>query len=372
MAKVDIKNLSKDELIKELIRIGEKPYRATQVFRWLYKTGAKSFDEMTDLNKELRERLKERFRITKIITLDSKRSLIDGTTKYLLKLEDSRTIESVFLPEEERTTLCLSSQVGCKFGCSFCASAPFGFIRNLKASEILDEVLFIKAHPVPLAPHPNKVSGAGLGYGAGPITNIVFMGIGEPLDNYNNVIRAIRILNDKDAFKIGARKITISTCGIIPGIEKLIDEKLQIELSISLHSADDKIRSTLVPINRTYPLDDLIAACKDYTKHTKRIITFEYILINGVNASEGDAFKLTRLLNELLCKVNIISYNQINPVRNLKISNGIKAKGYEAPAIEGVKNFIRTLKSRGINAILRKSKGEDIDAGCGQLRISKL
>jgi len=343
MSKTDIKNLSKDELIKELVRIDEKPYRATQIFRWLYKSGAKSFDEMTDLNKTLREKLKEKFHITKIVSLDSKISLIDGTTKYLFKLEDSHTIESVLLPENERTTLCLSSQVGCKFGCSFCASAPFGFVRNLKASEILDEVLFMKSH--------NKDR---------TITNIVFMGIGEPLDNYNNVIRAIRILNDEDAFRIGARKITISTCGIIPGIKKLIDEKLQMELSISLHSADDKIRSKLVPINRAYPLSDLMAACKDYTKRTKRIITFEYMLIKGMNASEGDAFKLAKLLTGLMCKVNIISYNQI------------KAKCYEAPATESVKDFIRTLKSRGINVILRKSKGEDIDAGCGQLRISRL
>jgi 23S rRNA (adenine2503-C2)-methyltransferase len=343
MARVDIKNISKDELIKELVRMGEKPYRATQVSRWLYKAGVHSFDEMTDLNKELREKLKDKFHITKIISLDVKSSLSDGTTKYLLRLEDSHTIESVFLPEEERATICLSSQVGCKFGCSFCASAPFGFVRNLKASEILDEVLFIKTH--------NKNQA---------ITNIVFMGIGEPLDNYNNVMRSIRTLNDRDAFGIGARKITISTCGIIPGIETLAKEKLQIELSVSLHSADDKMRSTLVPINRKYPLNDLMAACKDYTKQTRRIITFEYILIKGVNASEGDAFRLAGLLTGMMCKVNIISYNQI------------RAKGYEPPSIEGVKNFIRTLKSRGVNAMLRKSKGEDIDAGCGQLRISKL
>ncbi|MFA5085666.1 MAG: 23S rRNA (adenine(2503)-C(2))-methyltransferase RlmN, partial [Candidatus Omnitrophota bacterium] len=323
MTKIDIKNISKDELVKELVKIDEKPYRATQIFRWLYKAGVQSFDEMTDLNKELREKLKDKFHLTKISSLDSRRSLIDGTTKYLLKLEDSHTIESVFLPEEERTTLCLSSQVGCKFGCSFCASAPFGFVRNLKTSEILDEVLFIKGH--------NK---------SRMITNIVFMGIGEPLDNYNNVIRAIRILNDEDAFKIGARKITISTCGIIPGIGKLIDEKMQIELSVSLHSADDKIRSKLVPINKRYPIRDLISACKDYTGRTKRIITFEYILIKGVNASEGDAFKLARLLMGMMCKVNVISCNQV------------KAKGYEAPTAEDVKGFIRTLKGRGINVML--------------------
>ena len=343
MSKIDIKNISKDELVKELVRIGEKPYRATQVFKWLYKTGVKSFDDMTDLNKELREKLKDKFHITKVVSLDSKRSLSDGTTKYLLKLEDSHTIEAVFLPEKERTTVCLSSQVGCKFGCSFCASAAYGFVRNLKASEILDEVLFIREQDKRQA-----------------VTNIVFMGIGEPLDNYNNVMRAIRILNDKDAFKIGARKITISTCGIIPAIEKLINERLQIELSVSLHSADNKIRSRLVPVNKVYPLEDLITACKNYTEKTKRVITFEYILIKGENAFAGDAFKLARLLTGMMCKVNVIAYNQI------------KARGYEASSAEDVGNFIRTLKGRGINVMLRKSKGEDIDAGCGQLRISKL
>jgi len=341
MGKTDIKNLSGDELIKELIRMGEKPYRANQVFKWLYKVGVKSFNDMTDLSRDLREKLKDKFHITKITSLDSKRSFSDGTTKYLLKLEDSHTIEAVFLPEEDRATVCLSSQVGCKFACSFCASAPFGFVRNLKASEILDEVLFMR--------ELNKGQA---------ITNIVFMGIGEPLDNYNNVMRAIRILNDENAFKIGARKITISTCGIIPGIDRLVNEKLQIELSVSLHSADNKIRSRLVPMNKAYPLEELISTCKNYTLKTKRVITFEYILIRGENASVPDAFKLARLLTGMMCKVNVIVYNQI------------KAKGYEAPAKEDVGKFIRTLKTRGINVMLRKSKGEDIDAGCGQLRIS--
>lgn len=343
MNKIDIKNLSKEELTKALIEIGEEPYRAGQIFRWLYKTGVKSFDEMTDLGKDLRDKLKDKFHLTKMVLLDSKRSLIDGTTKYLFKLEDGNTIESVFLPEDKRVTLCLSSQVGCKFGCSFCASAPFGFVRDLKASEILDEVLFIKSYNI-----------------SSVITNIVFMGIGEPLDNYANIMKAIRILNDEDAFKIGARKITISTCGIIPGIERLSNEKLQIELSVSLHSADDKIRSKLLPINKKYPLKDLIDACKNYVKKTKRIITFEYVLIKDVNVSGEDAAKLARLLKGVMCKVNTISYNQI------------RAKGYEAPEAEDVKNFLNILKRRGMNVTHRKSKGEDIDAGCGQLRISKL
>lgn len=341
MEKIDIKNLSKDELRKALAGIGEEPYRAAQIFRWLYKTSVKFFDEMTDLGKELREKLKNNFHLTRISLLDSKTSLIDGTIKYLFKLEDSSTIESVFLPEEKRVTLCLSSQVGCKFGCTFCASAPLGFVRNLKTSEILDEVLFIKDH--------NQRS---------VITNIVFMGIGEPLDNYDNVMKAIRILNDEDAFKIGARKITVSTCGLIPGIQKLSAEKLQIELSVSLHSADDKVRSKLVPINKKYPLNDLMDTCRDYIKKTNRLITFEYVLIKDTNVSEEDALQLAKVLKGMICKVNTISYNQI------------RAKGYEAPANEDIKKFISVLKKRGINVMHRKSKGEDIDAGCGQLRIS--
>lgn len=343
MDKVDIKNLSKDELKQELVKLGEKPYRAAQIFRWLYKDGAKSFDEMTDLSRDLREKLAKSFHLTKLALADSKRSFIDGTTKYLFKLEDRNTIESVFLPEPKRATLCLSSQVGCKFACSFCASSPFGFVRDLKASEILDEVLYIKDQNKPAA-----------------ITNIVFMGIGEPLDNYDNVMKAIRTLNDEDAFRIGARKLTISTCGIIPGIEKLAREKLQVELSVSLHSADDKVRSRLVPVNKVYPLKDLIAACISYTKTTKRIVTFEYVLIKNMNSSAEDAMKLARLLKGIPCKVNTISYNQI------------RAKGHEAPAAEDIKDFMRVLKAKNIDAMHRKSKGEDIDAGCGQLRISRL
>ncbi len=343
MIKIDIKNLSKDELKAALAGIGEEPYRAAQVFRWLYKTGAKSFDEMTDLGKDLREKLKNNFHLTKLALLDLKRSLVDGTTKYLFKLEDSNTIESVFLPERSRATLCLSSQVGCKFGCSFCASSSLGFTRDLKTSEILDECLFIKSYN-------RDVS----------ITNIVFMGIGEPLDNYDNVMKAIRILNDEDSFYIGARKITISTCGIIPGIQKLCSEKLQIELSVSLHSADDKVRSKILPITKIYPLKDLISACKDFTRRTKRIITFEYVLIKDTNVSQEDAEKLARLLRGMTCKVNTISYNEI------------RAKGYAAPSNIEVKNFIAVLKKSGVNVMHRKSKGEDIDAGCGQLRISKL
>lgn len=343
MNKIDIKNLSKAELTAALEDMGAEAYRVRQIFRWLYKVGVKSFDGMTDLSDELRHMLKGKLHINHPVMLDSRRSAMDGTAKYLLKLEDSETIEAVLLPEKDRATICLSTQVGCKFACSFCASAPFGFVRNLKASEILDEVLFIKQKN----PSVN-------------VTNLVLMGIGEPFDNYDNVMRAIRIFNDPDAFNIGARKITISTCGVIPGIKKLAKEGLQVELSVSLHSADNDIRSELVPINKRYPIRDLIDACRDYTEHTGRVITFEYILIKGANASEADALKLAKLLMGMKCKVNTIAYNKIS------------IKGYAEPSSGDLKAFLKVLKDNGISATHRKSKGEDIDAGCGQLRISGL
>jgi len=343
MEKINIKNLSKTELETALKNTGEQGYRAKQIFRWLYKTGVRSFDDMTDLPEALRHKLKIKFHITHPALLDQKRSALDGTTKYLLKLEDASTIETVFLPDEKRNTICLSTQVGCKFSCSFCASAPFGFVRNLTASEILDEVLFVK--------EKNPTA---------PITNLVFMGIGEPFDNYDNVMKAIRTLNDPDAFNIGARKITVSTCGLIPGIKKFEKERLQIELSVSLHSADDAARSKFVPVNKRYPLKELMDACREYTAATNRVITFEYILIQGANCSQDDALKLARLLKGMKCKVNTIAYNKI------------RIKGYAEPLSKDVKTFVKILKDHGINVTHRVSRGEDIDAGCGQLRIARL
>ncbi len=343
MEKIDIKNLSKEGLGNALLAMGEDKYRTRQIFSWLYKSGARSFDEMTDLSQGLRLALARRFHITEVVILDSKRSASDSTAKYLLKLEDGNTIETVLIPEPRRKTICLSSQVGCKFACAFCASAPFGFIRNLKVSEILDQVMAVKAK------NPDC-----------PITNLVFMGIGEPLDNYDNVMSAVRIFNDKGAFHIGARKMTISTCGLIPGIEGLARERIQIELSVSLHSADDKMRTRLVPINKIYPLKDLIEACRDYTEKTKRIVTFEYVLIRGLNSSADDAVKLARLLKGMKCKVNTILYNQV------------KALGHEAPSRKETLSFVNILRKESIAVTHRRSKGEDIDAGCGQLRISRL
>ena len=343
MKKSPIKDLSKTELEDALEEVGSQPYRARQIFRWLYKIAVKSFDEMTDIPVPIRQALDAKFYISFHSILDLKKSLSDGTTKYLFKLDDGNTIETVLLPEKERNTACLSSQVGCKFACDFCASAPLGFMRNLSCSEILDEVIFIKD----ASPEIN-------------ITNLVFMGIGEPLDNYDNVMRAIRIFNAKEAFNIGARKITISTCGVVPGIEKLTKEGLQIELSVSLHSANDITRSRLLPVNKRYGLKCLMEACRNYICATNRIITFEYILLKGVNSAKKDAMDLVKLLNGIKCKVNVISYNRI------------PRKPYEEPMDSDIKIFVKALKDGGINAIHRKPKGEDIDAGCGQLRISRL
>lgn len=343
MDKVDIKSLSREELESSLKKIEIEPYRAKQILRWLYKAGVKSFDEMTDLSYEARDILKSNFHIPHLVLSDSKHSVLDGTAKYLFRLEDGNTVETVFLPEDKRNTACLSSQVGCKYACSFCASAPFGFVRNLKPSEILNQVLMIKSKNAP-----------------SPLSNIVFMGIGEPLDNYDNVIKAIRIFNNRDAFNIGARKITISTCGIIPGIKRLEKEGIQVELSVSLHSARDDVRSKLVPINKRYPLRELMASCRDYIKKTNRVITFEYILIRGVNSSPEDARGLASLIKGLKCKVNTIACNRVMP------------GGCEGPSEEEAALFMKALKKSGVNAIRRKSRGEDIDAGCGQLRISRL
>jgi 23S rRNA (adenine2503-C2)-methyltransferase len=390
MQKADIKNLSKEELGVRLEALGAEPYRARQIFKWLYKTGARSFDpstgsgsnpelvegfdEMTDIPADLKTKLKSNFRLTHFVTVDSRRSRLDGTTKYLFRLEDGNTIEAVFLPahqsanhslrsgsgrcgaqpEGSRATACLSSQVGCKMGCSFCASTPAGFVRNLTAAEIMEEVLQLELK------NPSK-----------PVTNLVFMGIGEPLDNYENVLKSIRIFNDKDAFNIGARRITISTCGLVPAMKKLAAEGLQVELSVSLHSAANKVRSELVPVNKKYPLTDLITACREYVEKTNRIITFEYIMIKGVNSSRQDAVELAKLLKGLKCKVNTIVFNQVNPVRNC-ISNGIKAIDYYPPSEEEAGLFMKALKAGGVNAIGRKPRGADIDAGCGQLRISRL
>lgn len=340
--KLDLRDCSKEELKRVFAGYGQAPYHAIQAFRWLQKEGSRHIDDMKNLSLALRTELKKKFHISSLRLLDEKLSPLDGTTKYLLELEDRHAIETVYLPEDGRATVCVSSQVGCKRACAFCASSVLGLVRNLHPAEIVNEVLYI------------------LKERSLPVTNIVFMGIGEPFDNYDNVMKAIRMMNDPDGLNIGARKITISTCGLIPGIEKLSREGIQVELSISLHSADDKTRSRIVPVNKKYPVKDLIASCRDYTGRTNRVVTFEYVLIKDMNCNAADAVKLIKLIEGMKCKVNLISYNQI------------RSLGLEAPSREEAAAFLRALKAKGVNAMLRKSRGEDIDAGCGQLRISRI
>jgi 23S rRNA (adenine2503-C2)-methyltransferase len=336
----DIKELSLKELEDKLLSWGSPKYHARGIFNWIYQKGAFEFGQMSNLPALLRKTLTDEFSILGLSLADLQDSG-DGTTKFLFELTDKNLVEAVNIPAARRITGCISSQVGCKFGCHFCASALKGFKRNLTLGEILDEVLYLK----------NNLK-------IGKLTHIVFMGTGEPLDNYENVLSAIRLLNSPLAFNIGARRITISTCGIIPGIKRLQGEDLQIELSVSLHAADDKTRSQLMPVNNKYPLAALIECCREYIAKTNRQITFEYILIKGFNSDVAAAEKLVTLLKDLrLAKVNLIP---ANPIAELKAF---------PPSEREIIIFKDKLFNSGINVTLRKERGQDINAACGQLRL---
>lgn len=336
----DIKEFTLEELKGYLRKSGFPEYRAKQIFSWIYKKCALDFDVMSDLSSDLRSYLKAHFFIFSLKLAKTLKSE-DGTEKFLFELKDKNFIEAVTIPQAQRVTACISTQVGCKFACSFCASGLSGFKRNLSSAEMLDEVLYLKK---------NNLSKK--------VTHVVFMGTGEPLDNYSNVLKATRIINSDYAFNIGARRITISTCGIIPGIRMLAGENLQIELSISLHAADEKTRTMLLPINKKYPLRDLIEACHDYIQKTKRQVTFEYILIKGVNSSLQDAENLSKIMKKLrLGKVNLIPSNIIEECK------------VEPPNKLEILLFKDYLLKEGVNVTLRKPRGKDIDAACGQLRL---
>jgi len=336
----DIKELSLKELEDKLLSWGSPKYYARGIFDWIYQKGAYEFSRMSNLPAPLRKKLTDEFSILGLALADLQESS-DKTIKFLFELADKNLVEAVSIPTARRVTGCISSQVGCKFSCKFCASGLEGFKRNLSVGEILDEVFYLKNNAQEV-----------------DLTHIVFMGTGEPLDNYENVLKAIRVINSPQGFNIGARRITISTSGIIPGIKKLQFEDLQIELSISLHVADDKLRSQIMPVNRKYPLADLISCCQEYIAKTNRQITFEYILIKGFNSDISAAEKLISLLKDLrLAKVNLIS---ANPILELKIFPPIERE---------VLLFKNKLFASGINVTLRKERGQDIDAACGQLRL---
>lgn len=294
---------------------------------------------MSDLPAGLRRRLKDNFYLFGL-NLAKKIKSKDGTEKFLFELSDRNYIETVVIPTEKRVTVCISTQAGCKFACAFCASGLLGFKRNLTCAEIIEQILYLK----------NNCP-------ARRLTHLVFMGIGEPLDNYDNVIRAIRIINSKYSFHIGARRITISTCGIIPGIKRLSEGGLQIELSISLHATDDKTRSQIIPINKRYPLNELIKTCREYIKKTNRQLTFEYILIKGINSDLQNANNLSTILKGLNCKVNLIP------------ANPVKERHIEPPKKKEILAFKDCLVKQGVNVTLRRPRGQDIEAACGQLRL---
>ncbi|MEW5758971.1 MAG: 23S rRNA (adenine(2503)-C(2))-methyltransferase RlmN [Candidatus Omnitrophota bacterium] len=333
----DIKNLTLINLERFLIEKGHSAFRARQIFSWIYQKRNEDFALMTNLSQALKELLRANLYFSKIELIDKFRSE-DKTEKFLFRLEDNNSIESVIIPVDKRITFCISTQVGCKYKCLFCASGKSGFIRNLTSGEIVSQILYLKDYRKDLG-------------------NIVFMGIGEPLDNYDNLLLAIRIINDKNGLNIGARKITISTCGLIPQINKLANEKLQVELSVSLHAASDKIREKLMPVNKIYPLEKLIAACKDYYKNTNRQITFEYVLIKDINSSLQDAKNLAKILKGFDAKINLIVYNMI------------PGFGLIPPDKKEISSFFNQLKNRGVNVTVRRPRGQDIEAACGQLKL---
>ena len=336
----DIKELNLEELEQILNNWGQPKFHGQQIFTWIYKEGVCDFDSMSNLPLDLRKKLKENFYIYGL-KLIKKLASRDGTEKFLFVLKDKNLIEAVTIPTEKRITGCICTQVGCKFACRFCASGLMGFKRNLTCGEMIEEILYLKNNSF------NK-----------QLTHLVFMGIGEPLDNYDNVIKTIRIINSNYSLNIAARRLTISTCGIIPGIKRLSEERLQIELSISLHAADDQRRSVLMPINKKYPLKDLIQTCKEYIEKTNRQITFEYVLIKNINSDLQNAIKLSKILRSLrLCKVNLIP------------CNSIKELEVEPPNKIELLLFKDCLLKSGINVTLRKPRGQDIEAACGQLRL---
>lgn len=294
---------------------------------------------MSDLPVGLRERLEGNFKIFSL-TLTRKLASIDGTEKFLFGLKDNNFIESVIIPAAGRVTACISTQVGCKFCCAFCASGLSGFKRDLSCAEIIGQALYLK----------NRLKD-------NKLTHIVFMGTGEPLDNYDDLLKAIRTINSHFSFNIAARRITISTSGLIPGIKKLAEEGLQVELSVSLHASDNRTRNKLMPVNKKYPLQDLMSCCRDYISKTGRQITFEYILFEGINSDLQSAQNLSKILRGLNCKVNLIP---ANPVKEL---------GVLPPPKHEALRFRDFLLRHGVNATLRRPRGEDIEAACGQLRL---
>lgn len=337
--KTNLKDYTIQELEEIAAEFGEPKFRAKQIFEWLYR-GVRSFDEMTNLPKAFRERLEEKFSVSRVKIVKKIVSSIDETRRYLLQLDDDNYIESVLMKYHHGYTICVSTQVGCAMGCAFCASTRGGKVRNLTAGEIIDQVMTV---------------GEDLG---DRISNIVLMGMGEPLDNFDNVMRFLENVNSPHGLNIGQRHITLSTCGLADRIYELADRQLQITLSISLHAPNDEKRSEIMPVNRKYNIEKLMAACRYYIEKTNRRISFEYTLISGVNDTEAEARELLKLISPLLCHVNLIPVNRV------------RETGFSASGTAAVERFRGILERGGISATVRREMGADISAACGQLRAA--
>ena len=336
---IDLKSLTQEELTQALKEMGEPAFRGKQVFTWLYR-GVTSFDEMSNLPKALREKLKEQCILTVPTVARKQVSKLDGTIKYLWELADGNCIETVLMQYHHGNTVCVSSQVGCRMGCAFCASTIAGKVRDLTPSEMLDQVIFTQKD-------------AGL-----PISNIVLMGIGEPMDNLDNVLRFLELVNHPDGLNIGMRHISLSTCGVIPGIERLAELNLQLTLSVSLHASDSETRSKIMPVNRAYDVEKLFDACHRYFKKTGRRISFEYAMIDGVNDHDWQAVLIAKKLKGMPGHVNLIPLNNVEE-SPLKPSRRVAA-------------FQKRLERHGVTVTVRRRLGSDIDASCGQLRRKEM
>ena len=335
----DIKSMTMEEITQACRDMGEPAFRGKQIFTWLHK-GAASFDDMSNLSKALREKLKERYFITVPTVARKQMSKLDGTIKYLWELGDGNCIETVLMQYKHGNTVCISSQVGCRMGCAFCASTIAGKVRDLRPSEMVDQVLFAQLD-----------SGQ-------EISNIVLMGIGEPLDNMDNVLRFLELINHADGMNIGMRHISLSTCGVVPGIDRLAELQLQLTLSVSLHAPDSETRSRIMPVNRAYDVEELFAACQRYFKKTGRRISFEYSMIDGVNDNDWQADLIAKRISGMPGHVNLIPLNDV-------VESPFKPS-------RRVAAFQKRLQSHGVTATVRRSLGGDIDASCGQLRRKEM
>ena len=336
----DIKSLTLSELTQEMESIGEKKFRAAQIYSWLHERLVDDFDEMTNLSKGLREKLKENYELSHLTLVRVQTSKIDETSKFLFRLSDGNVIESVLMKYHHGNSVCISSQVGCRMGCRFCASTLDGLERGLKPSEMLDQIYQIQK------------------WSKERVHNVVVMGTGEPLDNYDALLRFIHLLTCEGGLHISQRNLTVSTCGIVPNMRRLADEKLRITLALSLHASSQEKRKTLMPVANKYELSEVLDACRYYFSQTGRRITFEYSLVGGVNDSEEDARELTELVEDINCHINLIP---VNP---------IKERDYVQSDTGAIQRFKNKLEKSGINVTIRREMGRDIDGACGQLRKS--